>query len=170
MSLNSVQQYIKDTIDGTTSPYLPICTARVAPPSVDDIGAPKAYVWGSVFHEKRWTNKAGLYDGEINYIAGSGGNKRVDYEVYIYLCVAMPPDDQHADEAFPILIENVMKVLRAVPKVTNIVDPTTAQKSTLMNLGEEFRVEYIPPHTLIDQRYIRMDARITATLFEMISV
>jgi hypothetical protein len=170
MSLNAVQQAVRDTINGTSSSYLPNLTAYVAPPSLSDLGAPKAFVWGAVFSEKRWTMSAGRYDGDQNYIASSGGNKKVDHQLFIWLSVVVKPDDPHADEAFPILLENVLKALRATPKVQNIVDPSTGQKSTMMNLGEEFHVEYSTPRTTADQRLVRVDARITCMLFEMISV
>jgi len=170
MSLNAVQQFIRDTINGTSSSYLPSLKAWVAPPSVGDIGnAPNAYVWGATFHEHRWTMSAGRYDGDQNYMLGSGGNKKVEYQVYIWISVATKADDPHADEAFPILLENVLKALRATPKVNNITDPSTGQSSSLMDLGEEFQVEYSTPRTTADQRIIRTDCRITAMFFEMIS-
>lgn len=72
--------------------------------------------------------------------------------------------DPQADNQFPSIVDAVLACLRNVAlrdQSEQVTDPVTGQVSDLLNIGENMSWEYAPVRALVDQRYLRYDARVT---------
>ena len=139
MTLNAVQQFVRGTLDGLPTVYMPApLAAYIAPPQTEDMGAhPLAFIWGSHGSEDRKTGGAGPRGP-----AQAAGFKKVVHQLRIWLSVAMAADDPHLDSAFPILIDTVEQALRRVALAQPLTDPDTNVVSQLTAIGEKFEWDY----------------------------
>jgi len=99
----------------------------------------------------------------------TGGNKNIRHRLDCYIIWIGPSVDPNADNMFPSIVDAVLALLRNTPikdQATQVQDPVTGQVSDLLNIGENMTWEYAPVRALVDQRYLRYDARVTLDMEE----
>lgn len=161
MPLNSVQTYVRDLLQGQTSPELPPAEVFISPPNPGDATVPQVYVWGGQLHEERASFPRGQG-------IGTGGRKWLHWTVAIWVYY---PDDANSyaiDSAFPALLDAILETLRATPLPAPLTDATDGVGSSVFYIGEDIRMSYATPRAEEDQRYIWQSARIDAQVDEMI--
>ncbi len=167
MTLSACSLFIREQLDGLASPYLPPLKAYVMPPAVGDTADnPEAFIWPMRQDGRRLTITRALYSPDLQMVAGSGGNRRAEYEFAVWVASSVAPDHANADEAFPVLLHQILKKLWAVPVVAVIHDPTTQEESGILDLGERWSLEYPPPQTVTEQRYVIHHALLTLKVIE----
>lgn len=154
MPINSVQQHLRDALDGTVLPLYQPLTAFIEPPIADTTASPRAYIWGSTLVEKR------------RAAPRPQGFKRLEHNVDIWLVVFDSADSDQLDEAFPTTIDAVMQALREAPMPVTLTDPRSGIVSQLIAIGEDIKADYAPVHAVAEQRLLRFDARLIATCIE----
>ncbi|MGH7723419.1 MAG: hypothetical protein ACRENL_11425 [Candidatus Dormibacteria bacterium] len=155
MSLSAVQLWLKGQLTGTAGPDFGPTQVEVAPPQSLPLDNPALYIWGSRFRESRRT------------LGRPSAKKKVDYDVYLWLKAQFPAGDPREDVAFPLLMETIMATLRTGPGInTPIVDPDTLTTSYLMEVGEEFQVDYPGPTDIENESYRLYEAQIIVTCEE----
>ena len=173
MPINTAMQYVYNalyqlplpgdigTLDDYITPYNPN----------DEAKPPGAYVWGSRGSETRGGNVGTVPRAAEGNLA-SGGNKRLDHSVDVWLVWFGPnATDPAADTAFPSILDAVMARLRNVSLVDasqHAVDPVTGQLSSLLAVGEDMTWEYGPVRATANQRALRYDALVTCAIVEAI--
>lgn len=167
MPINTVQQFVKQRLDGMVLPLgLGNLDAFIAPPNPRDDPQPAAYVWGSHGDEKRLTVPRATYG---NF--ASGGDKTLTHRIDVWLVWFTSSEDPQQDIQFPAVIDAVMNVLRNAELVDasqHERDPVTGQLSQLLNMGEHMTWDYGPIRATADQRYMRCDAVINVEVEEVI--
>lgn len=157
MPLNSVQTYVKTTLNGLAVPgRTDLLIAYVTPPPVEPLNGTRAYIWGSRMSEKRGTFPRGP------------GFKTLSWRVDIWLSMLEAASDANLDQAFPLLVDAVMTKLRTVEMPVYITDPTTGQLSQLWSIGEDYEFEYPPELATATNRLMYYRCGITATVEEVI--
>lgn len=170
MSLNSVQLFVKNTLDGMLLPLqLGNLTAYISPPDQSDGTEAGAYVWGSRGDEsRRATPRAQPND------LPSGAWKCAEHHLDIWLIwigsIEDPnTDPREVDQQFPLIIDAVRAKLRNTPLLDYagvLTDPVTGEVSHLLNLGEQISWDYAPVRAVADQRLRRYDAQLTCSAEE----
>ena len=157
MPLLSVQNYVKDLLDGLPIPgFTQALEAYVTPPTVEDIDSPKAYVWGGRCRGTRQTMPRGP------------GFKHLQWMIDIYLVYETNPDSPTVDEEFPAIVDAVLNKLWTTTTPLFITDPLTGRQSQLLNVGEEWEFEYPPERTPATLRMLYYSARIGMELYEAV--
>ena len=167
MPLSSVQPYLKGLLDGMPVPSpsggSQTLTAWVTPPTVEDLDGPRAYVWGGRQHGRRQTMpRAKPNEPE------TGGFRRIDHTIDIYLVYLANPDDVELDQEFPLLIDAVLAQLWNAVMPTKIADATTGVVSQVLELGEDWEIEYPPVHAPATQRMVYYSCRIAMDVQEAV--
>lgn len=175
MTVSAIQQFVKDTIQGTVSPdwQSPLLSAVSVPiPGVLKLKQPLAFVWGASWREVRRTipratagTNPTLIDPSSNTPVQAGWKDRY-YTVSIWIYGAELPNDANRDTKFPGLIEQVMNTLRMVAIPQPIEDLKTHEFSTVLSIGEEFSAEYDVDRTFADQRTLRNECRLDVQVNE----
>lgn len=174
MSLNSVQQAVKDTLTGLQIPNYRTALDVMIRPLVPDnvkLEGPKAYIWGS---EGR-ISRVAIPRGEQLPTSvppvlkpGTAGWKNVDpFTIRIWLIATDQNNDPNGDSRFPVLIQKVIDTLQAVQVPIYLTDSVTTAKSWLMNLGETIVWDYDVDRTLGEQRLLRSVAVVTCSVMEI---
>jgi hypothetical protein len=167
MSINTVQWYLKGLLDQLPLPLtLGTLNAFIQPPNPGDGTQPGVYIWGSRGNEARKTVPR-AQSGNLS----TGGHKTLTHSVDAWIIWLGPAVDTQQDVLFPALIDKIMAVLRNTPILDgtqHAVDPVTGELSQLLNVGERMDWEYAPVRAVLDQRYLRYDARITIEIEEII--
>ena len=146
MSLNSVQRFLADLLDGLESPELPPAQAWVLPPSMTQPGAqPQIYVWGGTLTEARAT------------LPREKGQKRVSHTISLYV-QWMSPNDIAYEQHFPLLLDAIRATIRSVNLQQPITDATTGEVSWLTDLGEKMTLSYSTPVATNQQQYLQNTA------------
>lgn len=167
MSVNAVAQYVKTQLNGLETPYLGAITAFVQPPQVGDFSTPEVHIWPLRVHGKRWTMSRGKMGADLLPIPLSGGQRRNTFDLALYVKCAIDTQGPNADAAFPTLIDIILRKLFSIPIVVVIIDPDIAGlTSSLMDIGENYEIEFAPAHFLTDQGLVGADALITLPLIE----
>ena len=164
--LGSVQLYVKGILDGLLLPRgIPgPRVARITPPVVEKISAPRAYVWGGRLQAARQTAPRGP------------GFKRFPWTVDVWLAYLDTPDDAFQNEPFPLVIDAVMLAfMRTVMPLFidaqgNPVGPnaTSETDTQILGIGEDFDLEYPPERTVTAQRQVWYSARIGLEVLEVV--
>lgn len=165
MSLNAVQLFLKGLLDGHTLPMTEqgTLTAYVAYPVPVDQIDPLAFIWGAVSDEKRQTAPRAK-PGQPS----TGGFKKIDYAMDVWLYYAELSDDPNADSLFPTVIDSVTGILRNTVMPASITDTVTGAVSTVLEIGEKIKVDYMPMVALEDQRMVQYEARLIVNVTELI--
>jgi hypothetical protein len=165
--LNTVQFFLRDTLDGLVLPLgLGNLAAFISPPNPGDGMVPAVYVWGSNGSESRLTVPRAQH---LN--VASGGDKTLVHQADVWLVWFGSSEDPDVNAQFPAIIDRVMGALRNTRLVDGaqyVTDPVTGQLSQLLDVGEDMSWEYAPVKAIVDQRYLRYDARVTVTVTEVI--
>jgi hypothetical protein len=155
--LNSVQLYVRDLLDDLQIPGLTVALqAYVTPPVVEDLDRPKAYVMASRGRVKRQTAPRGA------------GFKWLDWTVDVYVTYETVPDSDTVDQEMPLIIDAIATKLWTTVMPLKIEDPTTGQSSQLLQVGEEFDIEYPPERTPATLRMLYYTARIGFSIYEAV--
>lgn len=161
MTVNATMGYIKSLLDGLTIPgQTAAMVAHVTPPVVDDDpdAPPTAYVWASDGEEKRQAVPRGT--------PPAAGWKTTTHTLSVWLTWPGDPSATDADTAFPATLDAVLQRLRSSEDPAAVSDPYTAASSVLVDVGEKMTWTLYGPRTLADQRWVRYDAEIHATVTE----
>jgi hypothetical protein len=162
--LNSVQQYVKGVMDGLMLPSTPVpLAAYITPPDPGDGTQPAVYIWGSTANEERQSMPR-AQPGKPQ----TGGFKLIHHNLDLWLIWFGASDDPNADSAFPAVIDACTAVLRSTEIQVPITDPLTGQQSTILNIGESIKWDYMPVISVSDERWLRYDARLIVTVLELL--
>ncbi len=155
MSLNAVQVYLQEALDGIDSPSdIPAAQAWVLPPPVVNTAeAPQLFIWGGTLEETRHT------------IPRFTGQKRVNYDVDIWLQYAQNNDPTLLQD-FPVLLDFIRTFLRSLNLPIALVDAITGENSVIQVIGERIKIDYPPPVASADQRYLLHTATIHVYITE----
>jgi hypothetical protein len=151
MTASAVEFYIQGLLDGQavlgTDDLSPI-QAWVLPPAVVQLmPSPQVFVWGGVFDEERHTLPRG------------SGEKRVAYQISVWVQLATANEDINND--FVLCLQTIMRILRTVKIPVPLLDTQTGEASILQTIGEKFRVQHPAPVASADQRMLLHNATIT---------
>lgn len=161
MPLNSIQQHCQSIIDGLQIPASPDrLTAYIQPPNFEDLDAPRAYIWGGRMLGERQTAPRG--------VAPEAGFKRLNWVVDVWVSYLTTPDASDADQAFPLVIDAIMNAFWTTPMPTFIQDTVTGVRSQLLQIGEEFELEYPPERAPATQRMLYYTARLGLDVYEAV--
>lgn len=157
MPMNSVQLYVKGLLDGLQIPGLTVALeAYVTPPVVEDIDSPKAYVMASRGRVRRQTAPRGP------------GYKHLAWVVDVYVTYETIPDSDTVDQEMPLILDAIMTKLWTTTMPLFIEDPTTGQRSQVLQIGEDFEVEYPPERTPATLRMLYYVARLGFDIYEAV--
>lgn len=167
MPILAAQSYLASLLTGLTPPGKtgaggPV-TALITPlvPDVNPNLIPRIYVWPATGPESRIAMPRNKGMGT------PAGWKQIRHELQVFLLWMDTVIDTAADSNFPLLIDWVMQVLRTSPNPGTWTDPDLGLTSNFVNVGEQMKYDYVPPHQLEADRFRRYDARITVTLEEL---
>lgn len=171
MPLMSTQYYLQGLLNGLVVPGVgkPL-VAYVTPPIVDKLSGPKAYVWGGTLAVSRQSGNRGP--------AGAAGFKKLMWDADVWLIYLTNPNDASVDTEFPQVVDAVMAQLWStriplwitalgVPIPPPVTDPP-AGASQVLEIGEEFRMEYSPVHTPASNRMLFYSARLSLQIYEAV--
>lgn len=171
MPIVTCQSYLLSVLDQLPLPYgLPVAGAFITPPDpYVRARVPAIYIWPAAGEE----NRSGELGGTVPRNSGFGtpsGTKGMmhEFDVYITWTGAQNQGSQ-GDPYFPGIIDAVMAALRySQPNPVELQDPNTGLTSTIYNVGEIMR--YRPGiESLDDERFLRYDALITVSVWEIMN-
>lgn len=164
MSLNAVQTYTRNVLNGLKCPTLPAAEAWVQPPpEALPAEAPQIFVWGGDLDEQRAT-----LPRSDPAVPGSGGQKRVAHTILVW--VMWISDGDVGDEAnFPVLLDSVRDTLRRVELRVDLVDAVTGERSVLTDFGERIRQTYATPKAIGQQQMLMNVAQLKVDAHEWIN-
>ena len=163
MSLNSVQTYYKNLLNGYVTTYMTAQNVKpfnafIAPPQVviDVMEAPEIYFWGGRDHVIRHTMPA-----TTNF---SGGFKRNEWELdaYIFFVDAAAP----SDNVFPLILDAFRTALETQTQERTLVDGITGQVTQLIRIADEFELDYPQAEAIEMQGHLLYTARIIVRALE----
>lgn len=157
MPLNSVQLYVQSLLDELQIPGLNVALETyITPPQVEDMDRPKAYVLASRGRVRRQTAPRGP------------GYKYLAWTVDVYVTYETIPGTDGIDQEMPLIIDAICKKLWTTTMPLFIEDPTTGQRSQVLQVGEEFDIEYPPERTPATLRMLLYVARIGFEIYEAV--
>lgn len=166
--LYSVQSYFANLINGIAVPSTSqTLIAQIRPPVLQNLNQPMAFVWGGALDVSRQTGPRGP--------AGQAGFKHLGWEISTWVVYLTNPNATTADTAFPQLLDAVMARVWSSP-TTLLIDangnPTTPQQTPgatqLLQVGEQFRLDYSPVHTPATDRMLYYSARFDWQVYEAV--
>lgn len=174
MPLNSVQLYVQGLLNGLSIPAPAGGTpsaleAYITPPTVEELDGPRAYIWGG---RQRVTRQTAPRQQPGN--PSTGGFKHFAYTIDIYLSYLTNPDDANLDQEFPLFVDAVLAQLwtTAMPvsisATGSVVPPGTAGASQILEVGEQWELEYPPERTPATMRMLYYTARIGMEIYEAV--
>ena len=170
MPIVSVQTFLLSLLDGLDMPYgQPAANAYITPPDPRvQARVPAIYIWPSDGEENRSTELGGTVPRNTGPGTPSG-TKGVMHQVDVYLTWFTVNNGSQTDPIFPGMIDAVMAALRySQPNPAEITDPNTELTSTIYNVGESMR--YRPGiEATDDERFVRYDALITVSVWEIMN-
>lgn len=170
MPIVSAQTFLLGLLDGLPMPYgQPNANAYVTPPDPRvQARVPAIYIWPADFDENRSSQLGGTVPRNQG-INTPSGTKGILHQMDIYITWMAINNATQTDPIFPGMIDAVTAALRyCQPNPVQITDPNTGLTSTIYNVGEEMRgrpgIE-----ALDDERWLRYDALVTASVWEIIN-
>lgn len=175
MPLNSTQLYVQSLLDNLTIPGPPgepsaTLTAWIQPPSLEDLDGPRAYIWGGRQRGHRQSMPR-MKNGDPS----TGGFKQLDYTMDIYLSYLTAPDDAQVSQEFPLLIDTVLQTLwsTTMPVFVDSQGQVTSteqfpQASQILQIGEEWELEYPPERAPATLRMLYYSCRIGMDIQEAV--
>lgn len=167
MPLFAVQNYIQGVINGIQVPGTnQAMTAWVTPPVVSNLNGPVAFVWGGQADVSRRAGPRGP--------AGAAGFKHLAWDIWVWVDYLTNTNADTADSAFPQLLDAVMAAVWSVPATVtidaggNVVTPPSSSPnvSQLLNVGEQFRLDYATPRTPQTLKMLYYQARFSLQVDE----
>lgn len=163
MPLNSVQHYVRNIIDGLNVPgaTAPL-EAYITPPTVDNLDAPKAFVQGARLRGSRQTAPR------------RAGFKHLAWVVDVYLSYETNPDSPTVDSEFPQIVDAVMAAFWTttiptfIDPLGNPVGAAVPGCSQILNIGEDFELEYPPERVPATLRMLYYTARLGIDIYEAV--
>ena len=171
MGLPSVIAYVQGLLNGLAMPFPSVeLAAYITPPdpNVETVILPTLYVLTAEGPEKRLTIPRNTGPG------APAGDKTLDHNLQLHVIWMIAnsnpaaPGAADPDLLFSGVIEGVMAALRTSPAPTLITDPWTGQQTQLVDTGERMQYQYMPRHSIKNQRMLRYDGLITLPLTELI--
>jgi hypothetical protein len=165
--LYAVGQYVAGVLQGIQVPGTnQTLTAQVTPPAVQTLNGPMAFVWGGQADVSR---RAGPRGGP-----GAAGFKKLAWDVWVWVDYLTNANADTADTAFPQLLDAIMATVWAVPATItidasgNVITPPSSNPnvSQLLNVGEQFRLDYATPRTPQTLKMLYYQARFTLQVDE----
>lgn len=164
--LGSIQLYGKGILDGLAMPQgVPgPMVARITPPTVEKISAPKAYLWGGRMASSRQTAPRGP------------GMRKFLWTMDAWIAYMDTPDNALENEPFPRVVDAVMLAFMTtvMPVWINSdgvpVGPNASSKTDtqIQAIGERFDLEYPPERTVTAQRQLWYVAHLGVEVLEVI--
>jgi hypothetical protein len=167
----TVQSYLLNLLDQLPLPYgMPAAGAFITPPDpYVNARVPAIYIWPSEGEENRSSELGGTVPRNSGVGTPSGTKGMLHhFDIYLTWTGAVNQGPQ-TDPLFPGMIDAVMAALRyAQPNPAELTDPNTGLTSTVYNTGEIMR--YRPGlEALEDERFLRYDALITVSVWEIMN-
>lgn len=171
MPLTSLQLYTRSIIDGLViGDGIPAVEAFITPPPVDKMDAPKAYVWGGRLRAGRQTTPR------------KAGFKHLAWTLDIYLSYGTSAKSPTVDTQFPSIVDAVMAAFWSVTTPTFVTPqgapwaaPPGASVATppdgssqVLNMGEDFELEYPPERAPATLRMLYYTARLGLDVYEAV--
>ena len=170
MPIVSAQTFLLGVLDGLPMPYgQPNANAYITPPDPRiQARVPAIYIWPADFDENRSSQLGGTVPRNKG-IGTPSGTKGILHQMDVYITWMGINNATQTDPIFPGMIDAVTAALRyCQPNPVQITDPNTGLTSTIYNVGEEMRgrpgIE-----ALDDERWLRYDALITVSVWEIIN-
>lgn len=164
-----MQSYFANLINNLPVPTTgQTLAAQIRPPVLQNLKQPVAFVWGGALEVSRQTGPRGP--------AGKAGFKHLAWEISTWIVYLTNPNSQTADTAFPQLLDAVMVRVWSSP-TTLLIDangvPTAQQPvpggaTQLLQVGEQFRLDYSPLHTPATDRMLYYSARFDWQVYEAV--
>ena len=170
MPLVTVQSFLLSLLDGLELPYgVPAAEAFITPPDPRvKAKVPAIYIWPSDGTE----NRSGELGGTVPRNTGPGtasGTKGLLHQFDIYVTWFGANPGRQADPKFPGIVDTVMLALRySQPNPAELTDPATNLTSTVYNVGENQKYR-TGVEAVQDERYLRYDALIQCSVWEIIN-
>jgi hypothetical protein len=163
MSLNTIQTFLKNTLDGLQAPGQQGQQVQcfIAPPSNIAASGPIVFVWGSSVDAARQT--APRVQGQ-----GTGGYMKWAHLPDIWVYLEIDPDIPDQATRFPLLIDSVIATLQAVPIPTFLTDPVTGGRSQLLSCAERFSIIYQPTRSTASERLYIYQAQLKVRIEETV--
>lgn len=156
MSERSVKAHVSGLLDGLTVPTITgALSMDVEFPSVTVPTTPIGWVWATSWDETRYAGSHGV------------GLKKIEYDVASVIVWDVDPSGGGDQSQFDDLIETVQHTLRTATLQVTLTDSITSRTSTLMNLGEQIKVDRSEPVALEDQGLIRYVVTVTTKVEEL---
>lgn len=150
--LYSVSRYVRGLVDGLAMPEgIPgPLVARITPPIVERMSAPRAHVWGGRLLAKRQTAPRGAGFMEMTWL------------VDLWVCYISTPDAAFQDEPFPQVTDAVLKVFMTatmplfIDSKGAIIGPnaTGPGQTQILAIGENFDADYPPERSITGNRML----------------
>lgn len=171
MPIVTIQTFLLSLLDELPLPYgMPAANAYITPPDpYVNARTPAIYIWPSEGEENRSAELGGTVPRNTGPGTASGTKGMLhQFDIYITWTGAVNRGAQ-GDPLFPGVIDAVMAALRySTPNPAYLTDPNTGLTSTVYNIGENMR--YRPGlESLDDERFLRYDALITVSIWEILS-
>lgn len=166
MSIVTVQTFIKAQLDQLIIPgpaEIGTLEAYITPPDPRDGPKPAAYIWPSNGHEMRQAMPRNTGPGT------PAAWKDFRPSIEVYLTWFNQTSDPYVDNAFPTVIDAVLRALRTCPDPAQVVDPNTGEVSWLQGVGEDMSWTNLGVTAVADQRMLRYDALIIVPFLESIN-
>jgi hypothetical protein len=165
--LNSIQNHLLSILDGLEIPGMSErLEAYIQPPTVEDIDGPRAYIWGGRMRGTRQTMPRVGTPAALDM--GHAGFKKLTWASDVWISYMDTPDDATVDQNFALILDAIMTAFWVTEMPITISDPTTGVVSQLLEIGEEFDLEYPPSRTPNTLRMLYYSARLTLTLYEAV--
>lgn len=144
-------------IPGSTEPL----KAWITPPTIEDLGGPRAYVWGGRLRGKRQTAPR------------RQAFKTLAWVIDVYVSYLTVPDGPSVDQEFPLIVDAIMAATwqvdmpliidaqgQRVPVGTGPTQVLLPGSSQILSIGEDFELEYPPERNPGDMRMLYYTCRI----------
>lgn len=167
MPLASIQQYVQGILDDMPVPGIPqTMSAQVTPPLMQSMTRPIAFVWGGTVIGTRQSGPRG--------IPPAAGFRHLAWDITTTLVLTMNPGMSGAPDVFPALVDAAVLRMWTTPMPV-FIDPQgvpcvqgTDGATQILSVGEDYRMEYAPVHTLADQRTLYYSARASWQIYEAV--
>lgn len=173
MGLPSVVNYIQGKLNGLAMPFGAVeLAAYITPPdpNVETVIMPTLYVLTAKGPEKRLSMPRNTGPGT------GAGDKTISHNLSLHVIWMIAnsspaqPGGADPDLLFTEVMETIMAALRTdTPDPVWVTDPYTGVQTYLSDTGENMTYDYLPRHSIKNQRMLRYDALIDMSVTEVIT-